>query len=335
MKLSAKKCHTVAPLMHDLHISQVILDVTSVPVTSVEGFRQLWLKLEGKTALIAHISSTKPHVNTATTLPKGAEPAFYIRGEDCEVHVTGYFMVNEDDEHETKQPNQIGGIQKLQFNELSNMAPNSFAPNPFSQSFSSLRSPHTKSDQIIQPPKLDLLKNQKQKSNDSGSFFEDHHDDAKIGAKRIKLDDAHDDRENLSNSDVENISDEDYESASQTVKAKIEDSDSSENEKLELDVQIEDLIRGRGRKMKKGDKVNIVYTGFVDAKLVLPKKSITFIIGAKDQVKGLSIGVEGMKRDGQRRITCPPKAAFGAKGIPSVIPAKSTVVFDVTLEDYE
>lgn len=59
-------------------------------------------------------------------------------------------------------------------------------------------------------------------------------------------------------------------------------------------------------------------------------KPFEFKVGKQDVIKGWDIGVLGMSVGGERRLTVPPKLAYGSKAIPG-IPANSTLVFDIKL----
>lgn len=107
---------------------------------------------------------------------------------------------------------------------------------------------------------------------------------------------------------------------------------------LQGGVIIEDVKVGAGAEAKGGKKVLVYYEGklkennrIFDSTKIGP--GFKFILGRGEVISGWDIGVAGMKVGGKRRITCPPKMAYGAKGSPPVIPPNSTLVFDVELKN--
>ncbi|KAG9238655.1 putative FK506-binding protein 4 [Amylocarpus encephaloides] len=99
-------------------------------------------------------------------------------------------------------------------------------------------------------------------------------------------------------------------------------------------VKLDDKKLGKGAACKKGDKVGMRYIGkLLDGKVFDSNKSgkpFPFKLGAGEVIKGWDIGVAGMSIGGERRITIPPKQAYGSQKIPG-IPPNSTLVFDVKL----
>jgi len=57
-------------------------------------------------------------------------------------------------------------------------------------------------------------------------------------------------------------------------------------------------------------------------------KPFSFKLGAGEVIRGWDIGMEGIQVGGERRVTVPPKLAYGNKSMPD-IPANSKLVFDV------
>ncbi|XP_075681338.1 46 kDa FK506-binding nuclear protein-like [Dermatophagoides pteronyssinus] len=100
-------------------------------------------------------------------------------------------------------------------------------------------------------------------------------------------------------------------------------------------VKITDLHEGHGPVVKKGKYVHIKYVG------KLPEnnqefdrsgggKPFSFRLGQGEVVKGLEIGVEGMKVGGKRSIMIPPNMGYGKRQM-GPIPANATLNFDVEL----
>lgn len=100
---------------------------------------------------------------------------------------------------------------------------------------------------------------------------------------------------------------------------------------------IEDEAVGEGDEAKVGDIVTVHYVGALtdgmifDASRNRGEKGFTFTVGAGQVIKGWDIGVLSMKVGGKRHLTIPSDLAYGDQAVGGVIPANSTLIFEVEL----
>jgi peptidylprolyl isomerase len=99
---------------------------------------------------------------------------------------------------------------------------------------------------------------------------------------------------------------------------------------------IEDIIEGKGYKVKSGDIVSMNYIGTFEDGTKFDssydrKEPFETAIGEGYVIKGWDVGIIGMKVGGKRKLIIPYDMAYGEHGIPGVIPPKSTLIFDVEL----
>lgn len=98
-----------------------------------------------------------------------------------------------------------------------------------------------------------------------------------------------------------------------------------------------DQFEGAGATAATCTEVTVSYTGTLLDGNAFDSGTFTFIPGAAQVVSGFEQGVVGMRVEGVRRIIIPPELAYGSQPITDnqtgevVIPANSTLVFDVTV----
>ena len=103
------------------------------------------------------------------------------------------------------------------------------------------------------------------------------------------------------------------------------------------DLVIEDLEVGTGDEAMPGQQVEVHYVGVswrtrkqFDASWDRGQ-TFDFGLGAGQVIKGWDQGVAGMRVGGRRRITIPPRLAYGKQGAGGVIGPNETLVFVVDL----
>ncbi|KAJ2564572.1 peptidylprolyl isomerase fpr3 [Coemansia sp. RSA 1822] len=96
---------------------------------------------------------------------------------------------------------------------------------------------------------------------------------------------------------------------------------------------------GTGAGVKKGARVGMYYIGKLASGKVFDQntkgKPFWFRLGASEVIKGWDVGIVGMKKGGERRLTIPAAMAYGKRGAPPDIPPNATLVFDIRLVDYK
>lgn len=91
-------------------------------------------------------------------------------------------------------------------------------------------------------------------------------------------------------------------------------------------------------KAQNGDKVSMHYDGtLLSGKPFDSSRSrnspFQFVLGAKQVIKCWDEAIPNMCVGEKRKLTCPPEYAYGDRGFGDIIPAKSTLVFEVELLD--
>jgi FKBP-type peptidyl-prolyl cis-trans isomerase len=100
-------------------------------------------------------------------------------------------------------------------------------------------------------------------------------------------------------------------------------------------LKYQDLVVGNGPMAEEGTPVVVNYTGWLtdgtkfDSSYDPGRQPLPFTIGAGMVIRGWDEGVKGMRVGGKRKLTIPADLAYGERGYPPVIPANSTLVFEV------
>jgi FKBP-type peptidyl-prolyl cis-trans isomerase len=97
-----------------------------------------------------------------------------------------------------------------------------------------------------------------------------------------------------------------------------------------------DIQVGEGSPATKGHAVKVLYAAWVEngkrfASSMTDGKASIFTLGAGQVIRGWEEGVEGMKVGGKRQLRIAPDLAYGAAGVPDLVPPNATLIFDVAL----
>ncbi len=101
-------------------------------------------------------------------------------------------------------------------------------------------------------------------------------------------------------------------------------------------LKYEELQVCNGTAAAEGKNITINYTGYVkdgdQQRQFQDIRGLMFRVGAGQVIRGLDLGVVGMKVGGKRRLTISPDLAYGAKGDTSIrVPSNATLIYDVEL----
>ncbi len=111
-------------------------------------------------------------------------------------------------------------------------------------------------------------------------------------------------------------------------------------------VQAQDVTVGTGAEATPGSMVSVLYVGKLsdgtvfDSSEAHGNEPLVFQLGTQGLIAGFQIGVNGMKVGGERLLAIPPAFGYGDQDLKDqtgkvIIPAKSTLVFDVKLVKVE
>ncbi len=97
-----------------------------------------------------------------------------------------------------------------------------------------------------------------------------------------------------------------------------------------------DIHTGDGEPAIKGRAVKVLYTAWIEngkefASSMSDGKAPIFTLGIGQVIRGWEEGMEGMRVGGIRQLKIPHELAYGAAGVPNLVPPNSTLILDVEL----
>lgn len=105
-------------------------------------------------------------------------------------------------------------------------------------------------------------------------------------------------------------------------------------------LKLEITSEGEGTLCPKGARVLVHYTGKLTDGTEFDSshdrgKPLDFTVGVGQVIRGWDEAITQLKKGQKAVLTCPPELAYGAKGVPGVIPANATLIFDIELVDFK
>ena len=97
-----------------------------------------------------------------------------------------------------------------------------------------------------------------------------------------------------------------------------------------------DVKSGDGAPAAPGQEYTVHYTGWLRDGSKFDSSvdrgtPLKFVQGRRAVIAGWDAGFEGMKVGGKRKLMIPPHLGYGQRGMPPVIPANATLMFNVEL----
>jgi FKBP-type peptidyl-prolyl cis-trans isomerase len=101
-------------------------------------------------------------------------------------------------------------------------------------------------------------------------------------------------------------------------------------------VDVQDIKIGSGFTADVGDTVTVAYTGTLgDGHQFDKAAKFSFVLGAKEVIKGWDVGVVGMQKGGERTLVVPSVMGYGKRGCKPDIPPNATLHFVIVMKHIE
>jgi peptidylprolyl isomerase len=105
-------------------------------------------------------------------------------------------------------------------------------------------------------------------------------------------------------------------------------------------VKVEEITLGTGVRAERGAVVTIHYRGLLHRGDQFRSsydegRPLRIHLGRREVIAGLERGIVGMRVGGRRCLVISPHLAYGAAGVPGVIPPNTVVIMEVELLDVQ
>ena len=101
-------------------------------------------------------------------------------------------------------------------------------------------------------------------------------------------------------------------------------------------IKILEEKEGIGAVIKKGDVVRIKLNGWLNKGDQIQKDYVNVItLGSRTLIPGIEYAIEGMRKNGMRKVQISPHLGYRDKGVESIIPPNALLIYQIELIDVE
>jgi FKBP-type peptidyl-prolyl cis-trans isomerase len=87
---------------------------------------------------------------------------------------------------------------------------------------------------------------------------------------------------------------------------------------------------GHRRPIKKGDTVKVRLNGWLNqGQQIQENHFCEVVVGSRDVIPGIDYSIDGMRRDGKRRIKISPHLGYREAGVENLIPPNAVLVYEI------
>ena len=101
-------------------------------------------------------------------------------------------------------------------------------------------------------------------------------------------------------------------------------------------IKVLEEIEGVGVEIKKGDIVRVKLNGWINKGNQIQKDYlIKVILDSRSLIPGIEYAIEGMRKNGMRKVQISPHLGYRDKGVEGIIPPNAVLIYQIEVIDVE
>ncbi|MCG8058134.1 MAG: FKBP-type peptidyl-prolyl cis-trans isomerase [Candidatus Thiodiazotropha taylori] len=101
-------------------------------------------------------------------------------------------------------------------------------------------------------------------------------------------------------------------------------------------VKILEEVKGIGTEIKKGDTVRLKLNGWLNKGDQIQKNYLNKVmVGSRNLIPGIEYAIEGMRKNGMRKVQISPHLGYRDKGVEGIIPPNAVLIYQIEVIDVE